>query len=599
MLNRNRVARIYRRLALVANAVSLSGVRVLFNQEASKTDGRTIYIGRCPEQSVEGFLETATAYILHEAAHVWLTDFYTRGRFEGQPRLLHKLANAIEDARIEARLTNELPGAKSYLDRLVRACVADGSFPALRAADPEWAVCGYVLYRLRDSWCGNPLVGGLADAGRGAVTALIGREGAAKLDGLLPEKPLRDTNQTINLAEEILALLEQARASQEGGTQGQDQNPKGGDGQKQGNGEGERGVGSSQGSTNAKQATGKADESNEAPGGGQDKAGTDSAGADEGQQGEPGQADANEPRALADKFKELLVDYAPDEDAAPAGDFGARLRENLNAISDHTQGQDQALIPDLPDTTRVVIVNNRRGGADEIPVVGGAGSRLRAQLRVALIDRARTRIMTASTGARLHNRRLARVGVGDPRIMRQRQVGSDPNAAVVLLVDCSASMEGERLDLAMVSALALASALEGLRGVDFAVLGYATGSADRKAVIYRVKSFGERLTPARGRFVAPDYLGMTPTGEALLEANRLLGLSMRRKRLGIVLTDGKSNGWVPETKAFIQGAGMGINYRCLGIGIDLPESYPNSATLRGLDELPAAIMESAQTVLAA
>lgn len=74
---------------------------------------------------------------------------------------------------------------------------------------------------------------------------------------------------------------------------------------------------------------------------------------------------------------------------------------------------------------------------------------------------------------RLHGQALHRLMVGDDRVFRRKEEHKSLDVAVTLVVDCSGSMGGEKINLALDSAYALSATLERV-GIKHEVIGFTT-----------------------------------------------------------------------------------------------------------------------------
>lgn len=198
------------------------------------------------------------------------------------------------------------------------------------------------------------------------------------------------------------------------------------------------------------------------------------------------------------------------------------------------------------------------------------------------------------------------------RVARQ---ASGRDTVVTLLIDLSGSMAGRKIELARLCAAALGDALTQL-AFDAEVLGYSSiESPEMRAVfeceraagadLRRYNRFVERLDlRVFKRFGARDLSGLAaiecghenPDGEALAWAAARLAQRKARRRLLFVLSDGypsTSDGdaavlrtdLLARVEALTQ---MGIELVGIGILDDAVEAfYPNAVVVRKLHELPA------------
>src|SRR5690606_7461025 len=107
------------------------------------------------------------------------------------------------------------------------------------------------------------------------------------------------------------------------------------------------------------------------------------------------------------------------------------------------------------------------------------GTRLQHELMGLVQSKALTAKRARSTGKRLDTSRVLRVMSGDPKVFRTPAEKTSPNTAVHLLVDVSSSMShNNRLETAQTAAMALAIALDGIKGVNAGVSFFGGIAAD-------------------------------------------------------------------------------------------------------------------------
>lgn len=124
-----------------------------------------------------------------------------------------------------------------------------------------------------------------------------------------------------------------------------------------------------------------------------------------------------------------------------------------------------------------------------------------------------TRSRTLRSGRRLSGQHLHRAAVGDARIFSHKDQRSAPNTAMHVLVDLSGSMAGCEDRIALDAAMALALALEPIRGVSRAVTAFPDRSGDNDQVT-QLLVHGERVAGRAGAFVQSGR-GSTPLTGAL------------------------------------------------------------------------------------
>lgn len=231
---------------------------------------------------------------------------------------------------------------------------------------------------------------------------------------------------------------------------------------------------------------------------------------------------------------------------------------------------------------------------------------------------------------KLHMASLHRVSQGDVRVFTQKQEHKSKDTAVMLLVDNSGSMSGEKMRIAMLSAYALARTLDRVN-IKCEVLGFTTGGwgdvprnvinmmheearnskinydRDTPLVMPIYKTFDERLnTIVKSRIAyalnAQNGLAGNIDGECLrIAANRLHARPEKRKIM-LVLSDGQPAGShraAPHLKRTVKDI-IKEGIECIGIGIKtdaVRKFYDNNVVLNDTNELPNEVMGQLKKIL--
>lgn len=228
---------------------------------------------------------------------------------------------------------------------------------------------------------------------------------------------------------------------------------------------------------------------------------------------------------------------------------------------------------------------------------------------------------------RLHSASLYRVMQGDPRVFQRKEEHNSKDTAVMLLVDNSGSMSGDRCVVAMKSAYALAQTLERV-GIPSEIIGFTTGNMSRAAqqqasdeytkhgvhfsrshhtiVMPIYKTFNERLNATvkkRIAFQLNVQAGMNTNtdGESLEYAAMRLIPRREKRKVMLVLSDGQpvGTGSGQHLKATVQNLTR-IGIETVGIGIQsdaVKHFYPRYMTLQNVTDLPAAVMGELKRIL--
>lgn len=265
---------------------------------------------------------------------------------------------------------------------------------------------------------------------------------------------------------------------------------------------------------------------------------------------------------------------------------------------------------------------------------------LMKDLRRLIAARSQVQRIPGMRRGRLHGPNLHRILSGDDRVFTRKEEAQSLDTAISLLIDCSGSMAGSRMKLAMETAYALGCVLSRL-GIQFECLGFTDNYNDPRVtgksyknecakadavakiiravpiVMPRFKEFSERWVQSTQRRFAQVFnndggygcgvpFGSTPEGCGMEFAARRLIRRKEKRKIMIVMTDGEPGGHVfnPQTmndhwaykrqsadmvKA-IEAAGVDL----VGIGIQHagPTAYySNSMVIQTLDEMPKQLLQ--------
>jgi len=259
---------------------------------------------------------------------------------------------------------------------------------------------------------------------------------------------------------------------------------------------------------------------------------------------------------------------------------------------------------------------------------------LQKTLERIIAAKSRARKMGGKRKGRINTASLHRLKSGDDRVFYQRELKSAKDVDVSLVVDCSGSMSGNRIKVAMESAYALSSVLSRLKinneVIGFTAEGRETDSEElHKAIRESIragddpddyssygpiylpifKAFSESLNPVTtGRMAFTGYEGRGSVclyqnidSESLRLCAKRLMTQKSAKKLMIVLSDGSpAYGWgtkrgkhdemIKVVKDYLM-ADLGIDV--IGVGIEtrsVVSYYPKNCVLDDVTELPQSLM---------
>jgi Mg-chelatase subunit ChlD len=349
------------------------------------------------------------------------------------------------------------------------------------------------------------------------------------------------------------------------------------------------------------EATGEGDRADEAEAGGNANGGGDDDQASHPGQGEDGDIEGDTadddaggantgPGAGPDVLRAVLE--AKESDLP--GDLFAQVAKALEAhVSRNPWGETQNLFPEgrLFDGCAAT-------GARLVDQVTGESRRLVAQLHGIVQSETMTRHRTARRGRRLSAGHLHRAAVGDDRIFARSEERKAPNTAMHLLVDMSGSMEAPKCTLAMEAALALALAMESMRGVSLAATAFphTEWEVDEANAVTVMLRRGQRVRSRAGAFAQWER-GGTPLTEALwFVAAELLAASEPRKA-AIVLTDGDPENRASALEMVQRMTAAGIEVIGIGIFHDASWLFPRHVSISALDQLKPELMRIGRQLL--
>lgn len=338
----------------------------------------------------------------------------------------------------------------------------------------------------------------------------------------------------------------------------------------------------------------------------------------------------DEPEEEEDRIVEI------DLDQIDSKDLDDMLAEVIRIESAHNSGEKYVVF--TRDYDRLVDIKaDSHVSIDPIDQhVAQTVGPLMKDLRRMIAARSQVKRTPGMRKGRLHSANLHRILAGDDRVFTRRDEASSLDTAISLVLDCSGSMHGGRLQLAAQTAYALGSVLNKL-GIAFECVGFTTirnapetrdrtyqqelEDAARSGPVHRAgpiimpkfKTFDERWTTPvqrrfalvhnnRGQSLGPGIsMDMTPEGCGNEFAARRLLARKEARKIMITMTDGEPgiNLYSPDYGAdrrhaqnmvqSITAAGVDI----IGIGIQHagPTSYyPNSMVINSVSEMPAQLL---------
>ncbi|KKM60591.1 hypothetical protein LCGC14_1540310 [marine sediment metagenome] len=208
----------------------------------------------------------------------------------------------------------------------------------------------------------------------------------------------------------------------------------------------------------------------------------------------------------------------------------------------------------------------------------------------------KSRYLSGLTVGKLDRRNLARVGAGNLRVFKRREVLSTPDLAVGLLLDVSGSMR-HSMNYVWATACVFAEGLIRKRGVNFLALTYTGGFFDVQTTRICDREMG-RLCLGN-----VEQGGGTPSGPAIASLKVLMDRMPERQKVIIHFTDGD-----PDDKASVLqavGACRNTGYSVWAISLNtyarmLEQQYGdgNWETIGSISELPGKVAQLVQKMTA-
>jgi cobalamin biosynthesis protein CobT len=203
---------------------------------------------------------------------------------------------------------------------------------------------------------------------------------------------------------------------------------------------------------------------------------------------------------------------------------------------------------------------------------------------------------------------------------KERKKSDSKNIAVSILIDLSASMDGQKIEMAKVSAFALSSALLELQ-ISFEVLGFTSMEDDKLFAVESKKRAAysrssERLEIHNFKsFTTPHLKGLTnieafeqnPDGEAvMIAANRLIKEKQKRKIL-FIFSDGEpatldtSAGHLRHhLKEVVENIEKKTNIEIVAFGMQttsVKSFYSNAIVVKDMSQFSSICMEKLSDIL--
>jgi cobaltochelatase CobT len=262
--------------------------------------------------------------------------------------------------------------------------------------------------------------------------------------------------------------------------------------------------------------------------------------------------------------------------------------------------------------------------------IGGQVNTMKARLRRALMAKERRDWDFGREFGKLDTKRLVSGFQGAQGIFKQRKDRVEANTCVMLLVDLSGSMSGDKVDVARDSVIAFAECLEGTQ-LKYEVNGFDNGSQYTKGLqgdvskqkngvkfhrveplnIFQFKKFDDPLRVSKGAIGAIGEManGNNSDRDAVLWCLQRLAQQRTQRKILIVLSDGSPANFTINiernelTKALtdtVSSAMKDYGVECVGIGIQadhVSEIYKQSVVIDDVKDLSGGIFNQLSELL--
>lgn len=582
------------------------GVKVQMGGTGAWTNGTTIQL---PLISNPDLRDLALGYLVHESAHIRLTDFREFGTTQG---ILRSLVNVLEDVRIERWFyENDYPGTKQTLQAVWEHVGTKPTLEEMAQADNVASLFhNYLLYRVRQEQHGLESTKSHYEAVKQAIEAELPRGFFIRLDVLLA-KHLDSMASTTDAKVLAQAILEALKHAEEEANQEKDQQQ---DQSESDSGDSQGSSGDDQGNSGSNQAGAGDDQDGSAgqgsPDDSQDGSGN---GGQPGTQDQPGDQQGGS-NADADSSTQPQSESSSGEGDG-AGDGSKSLSEQIMSETDLPSDVMEAVRQTLGDQAEEEFKSDPSGVSQAAQLDSGIGnevrqdqghhlmgehtlkdgilgsSKLRSQIVGLLQAQTRARRSHREYGSRLDAKRLARAMAGERRIWKHTSKRQMVDTSVHILLDTSSSM-GANQSIANSATVSMALAISAIPKADVAVSIFPGLGAGVSPVTYRKAPVRSNV----GRFaVKPN--GGTPMAEGMFYAARELSTVTSQRKVMIVITDGAPNDGasVRYINRLVDGE---IDVYAIGIRSDAVRQYfQNFQVISGVNQLQCALFSLAQEFL--
>jgi len=653
-------------ITIIAKVLSGKGIKVTQSGTGAyveSVDGipKRINIPYIPDNASDDLILAINGFLDHEVAHVLFTDFTVSKKEHFINQSIFQIYNAIEDCRIEKCMRARFAGSRTNLDGVSRFFIEKYIEPEfLKCSDKQEMITVLFTPAMR-AWSNQEIFQEYMKDKWINISQL-----QEKIASVIPKIALvNSTKEAVDLAHEIGKLLEKDKSSvtedkDEGkGAKGESEKPTDevAEESKDKKGESDEDTDEdeedySEDDEESKDKKGESDEDTDEDE--EDYSEDDEESEDDSDQemsedeGEEDKEDENsedngessesepEPIGMTLDIESAIESATKDMSAALSEIIGQQVKESLasSGYSVYSTEYDRIERLDISETDP----NNVKRVLAKIEASARkVTGPLQKTLERLVKSKSMVRNLSGKRSGRINAASLYRLKTGDDRVFRQRDIGISNDVAVSLVVDCSGSMAGNKIRIAMESAYVLCDVLTRL-DISNEVIGFTTlymdedgdmredhtssgeevsfGSYSRYEPLHLpiFKGFDEKfgIQQKQRMAVASCYMNgglalrNNTDGESLLlAAKRLMRMSKEKTKQMIVLSDGRpcayGNSYEIDNDLRVSIAKierMGINI--IGIGINdrsVKSYYRNNIVISNVEELPSLIIDELRSLI--
>ncbi len=235
--------------------------------------------------------------------------------------------------------------------------------------------------------------------------------------------------------------------------------------------------------------------------------------------------------------------------------------------------------------------------SDTLEEIKRSSTALRTRLYGLLQANTQTPCILGRRG-KLCSSKLHHVASHNPRVFLKHGHKNSLSTAVHLLLDCSGSMDGSKMELACKATYGVALALEHCQGVNVGVTAFpatVTGNQKSTTAVFPMLKHGQKVHP---RFQVKAS-GCTPLTESLWWVMQQMYTLKEERKIIIILSDGVPDSLYTTKHALAHAHRLGFEVLALGMEDNSLEMLlpKTSRTIQDLNMLPSAMFSMLQQSL--